>query len=435
VGKLLSTVSLSATPSTATFGQAITLTAQVGPAPPAGFAAPSGHVEFRDAGFAVGTATISSGAATLTLSNLPVGMHQITALYSEDATWAAGHSTAVTVTVSQGGTSTSLAPSIGAGGQVVLTATVTGAPATLGTPTGGVQFVDTTSHTTVATATLTGGTASASVSIDRVITSSGTQPIAAVYSGDSNFSASTSATLLRVANDAGYTWAAIAPDEIVNAFLTGIVNADSTASSLSLPTALGGISVKVKDSSAVGRLAPLYGVFAATGQINFVIPADTQPGPAIVTVTSSTAATFSTIVNITRTAAGIFSANASGQGVAAAQVVRVNGDGTQSLEQTAIWDPVANAWIPASISMGPSTDRLFLTLYGTGIRHRAADTSVTATVNGISVPVNYSGAQPAYPGVDQVNLELPRSLAGSGSVSVVVMVEDRAANAVSLTFQ
>jgi uncharacterized protein (TIGR03437 family) len=303
----------------------------------------------------------------------------------------------------------------------------------LGTPTGGVQFVDTASHTTVATATLAGGTASAGVSVDRVITGSGTQPIAAVYSGDSNFTANTSATLLRVAN--GYTWAAIAPDEIVNAFLTGIVNADSTASSLSLPTALGGISVKVTDSSAVGRLAPLYGVFAATGQINFVIPADTQPGPAIVTVTNSTAAAFSTIVNITRTAAGIFSANASGQGVAAAQIVRVNGDGSQRLEQTAIWDPVANAWIPAPISMGPSTDRLFLTLYGTGIRHRAADTSVTATVNGVSVPVKYLGAQPAYPGVDQVNLELPRSLAGSGSVSVVVVVEDRAANAVSVTFQ
>jgi len=54
-----------------------------------------------------------------------------------------------------------------------------------------------------------------------------------------------------------------------------------------------------------------------------------------------------------------------------------------------------------------ASDQVFLVLYGTGIRHRSSDAAVTATVNGISVPVQ-SAAQGTYPGLDQVNLALPR---------------------------
>jgi hypothetical protein len=56
-----------------------------------------------------------------------------------------------------------------------------------GTPTGSVQFVDTVTQAVLATANLTGGIAT-------VTLTSVTDPLQAVYSGDSNFSPSKSRT-------------------------------------------------------------------------------------------------------------------------------------------------------------------------------------------------------------------------------------------------
>jgi uncharacterized protein (TIGR03437 family) len=36
----------------------------------------------------------------------------------------------------------------------------------------------------------------------------------------------------------------------------------------------------------------------------------------------------------------------------------------------------------------------------------------------LSLPVTYAGPQKQYPGMDQINVRLPASLAGSGTVSV-----------------
>jgi hypothetical protein len=61
------------------------------------------------------------------------------------------------------------------------------APPGEGTPTGSVQFVDTVTQAVLATANLTGGIAT-------VTLTSVTDPVQAVYSGDSNFSPSKSRT-------------------------------------------------------------------------------------------------------------------------------------------------------------------------------------------------------------------------------------------------
>jgi uncharacterized protein (TIGR03437 family) len=44
------------------------------------------------------------------------------------------------------------------------------------------------------------------------------------------------------------------------------------------------------------------------------------------------------------------------------------------------------------------------------------------------VPVSYAGPQPEYPGLDQVNVLLPRSLRGRGEVNVALTVDGKAAN-------
>lgn len=67
-------------------------------------------------------------------------------------------------------------------------------------------------------------------------------------------------------------------------------------------------------------------------------------------------------------------------------------------------------------------------LYGTGIRGRSSDGSVTCTVGGTAAAVSYAGPQGSYAGLDQVNVVLPRSLAGRGEVDVLLTVDGRAAN-------
>ena len=81
------------------YDQPVTLTATVGSAY-AG--SPSGTISFYDTGKLIGQSTIVSGTATLTLSNLGVGSHTITASYGGNIVYATGASTgSVPLTVTQ----------------------------------------------------------------------------------------------------------------------------------------------------------------------------------------------------------------------------------------------------------------------------------------------------------------------------------------------
>jgi uncharacterized protein (TIGR03437 family) len=68
---------------------------------------------------------------------------------------------------------------------------------------------------------------------------------------------------------------------------------------------------------------------------------------------------------------------------------------------------------------------VYLTLYGTGLRRASA---VGVTVAGFRVPVLYSGPQPQFPGLDQVNIELPGNR--NGRVAIQLSAEGRASNPV-----
>ena len=174
------------------------------------------------------------------------------------------------------------------------------------------------------------------------------------------------------------------------------------------PTSLGGTTVQVTDANGTQRLAPLY--FVSPGQINMLMPTNTAFGLATITVTNPSGATASSILLVTRTAPGLFSANASGSGVAAALVQRVRADGSQAIENVAAFDSNANALVASPITVG--TDSLYLQLYGTGIRYVAGLNKVTCTINGKDSQVLYAGPAPGFPGLDQVNVAVPAGMAG-----------------------
>jgi uncharacterized protein (TIGR03437 family) len=241
--------------------------------------------------------------------------------------------------------------------------------------------------------------------------------------------------LLRLISVAANVSTSFAPDAGISAFNLTILSGDNPATAFPLPTKLGNTTVAAIDSTGVSRLAGLYGVFASTGQINFVVPGATALGNATVMVTGPNGITLSTITTITRIAPTIFSANQNGQGVFAGQFDHVHADQSQTSEFSATFDSASKTFVPVPLNFGPATDTVFLVLYGTGIRHRNSQADVTVTVNGVAATVAYADDQHVYPALDQINVQLPRTLAGAGTVNIVVKVEDQTANTVTVTIQ
>jgi len=231
---------------------------------------------------------------------------------------------------------------------------------------------------------------------------------------------------------ASFTGPRLSSELIAAAFGVNLAAATETASALPLPTILGGSSVRVRDSEGRERSASLF--FVSPLQINYQIPPETAGGPAATIVTNSEGVTSTGSIRIEPTAPGLFSANADGQGVAAALALRVRADGSQSYEPVAVFDQARKKFIALPLDFGAATDRLFLILFGTGLRQRASLSSVSARIGDEPVEVLYAGAQGGFVGLDQINLSLPRTLAGRGEVDVVITTDDNPANTLRVAF-
>ena len=92
-------------------------------------------------------------------------------------------------------------------------------------------------------------------------------------------------------------------------------------------------------------------------------------------------------------------------------------------------------FVALPIDLGPATDTVYLILYGTGIRFRSALSAVTTSIGGTNAGVLYAGGDTGFVGLDQVNVLLPRSLAGRGEVDVVITADGKAANTVRIAIK
>ena len=184
----LSVTDLSSSIASSLYGQPVTLTASV---EAANFAdsTPTGNAEFIDTttGAVLGTVPLSDGTATLTTSKLTTGNHAITVEYEGDHNFAFSLAS-VNETIQKDGAVTALSSSAttsNLGQTLTFTARVTaGAPGS-GTPTGSVDFWDTTTNTD-----LTPGGVPLTSGVAAFVTSAlpvGTNTITVTYSGDSNF--------------------------------------------------------------------------------------------------------------------------------------------------------------------------------------------------------------------------------------------------------
>jgi hypothetical protein len=276
VNKIVSAVSLANTPNPSVIGSAVTLTAAVTPN------SATGNVQFLEGTNILGSGTLGSGAATLSVSNLAVGAHSIVASYGGDASDSSANSAAVTQTVNKAVSSVTLSSSLNpsiVGNPVTLQAAITPASAT-----GAVQFLD--GAIVLGTAAVSSGTASLTLSSLAV----GTHTLTANYGGDASTSASTSSPVTQTVNKiassvtltsslnpstAGATVTFIAT--VSPATATGIVQFVDGTAVLATGTLSGGVAT-----------APIANLSVGTHSITAVYPGDANDAPATSPVLTQT---------------------------------------------------------------------------------------------------------------------------------------------------
>jgi len=226
---------------------------------------------------------------------------------------------------------------------------------------------------------------------------------------------------------------ALAVESIVAAFGTNLATSVQAATSLPLPAALNGTTVRVRDAIGIERLAPLF--FVAPAQVNFEVPPSTANGAAAITITSGDGTISTGVVQVASVAPGLFSANADGQGVAAAVALRVTASGQQIFEPVARLDQTTSKFVSVPIDLGPDTDQVFLVLFDTGTRFRSSLAASSATIGGANAEVLYVGPAGGFVGLDQSNIRLSRSLIGRGEVEVRLTVDGKTSNTVRINIR
>lgn len=234
---------------------------------------------------------------------------------------------------------------------------------------------------------------------------------------DAPAAARTSAVEAALVNAASYDAARVlAPGSIGALFSQGLMEGDPiSASTLPLPTSLGGLTVRID-----GVQARLF--FVSSGQINLQVPGSVDLGPATVEVfRAGTAEPVATgAITIAAAAPGVFTFSNDGHNQAAA----LNAD--YSL----------NADFERFPGSRPEVTGQFVTIYATGVGRTTvdvgdgepapveplavADAPTTVMIGDVAAQVLYSGLAPGFVGLWQISAVLPANLPTNLTTSLKV---------------
>jgi uncharacterized protein (TIGR03437 family) len=206
---------------------------------------------------------------------------------------------------------------------------------------------------------------------------------------------------IRVVNAGSLLSDDLAPNTMISIIGSNLATSTMPSPDVLHPyTVLNGVTVKVGG-------VPAGLLYISSGQINAVIDPSTPPGPATVTVQSPTV-NASASVNIRPTVApALFAAAGAG-----------SRDG-------AILNAVTFAAGPFTVTTGGGPT--YLALYLTGLD---LTTAPTVTIGGLPATVQFYGNAPCCAGLEQINVQVPSSLAGTGRIDLVVTSGGQSSNAV-----
>ncbi len=215
---------------------------------------------------------------------------------------------------------------------------------------------------------------------------------------------------------------AASPVAVSAASYRGLTLASGSIASL-FGTGLDSSTITLVDAKGTTYDAPLF--FTSAGQINFLIPEKVPNGGTVLRVMRNGAILTSAPMMVASSEPGLFSATGDGKGLAAGIAIEVAKDGARQSHLLARYDAAQAKYVAIPVTIPPG-GTVVLSLFGTGAR--ADLTKVSAKVNGLNADVLFSGSQGEFVGLDQLNIQLPQGLTGSGEVDVEFVVSGKTAN-------
>jgi uncharacterized protein (TIGR03437 family) len=217
-----------------------------------------------------------------------------------------------------------------------------------------------------------------------------------------------------IVNAATSASAPVAPGSLVSIYGSNLASGVLSASSVPLPTSLGGVTVTVN-----GATVPL--IFVSPGQINFQLPYEVTAGTASATVTTacgtSTAVTFQVA-----SAAPYLLPGPGGLALVQNQDFSIN-----AANNAAAKGSVVTVYL---IGIGPLDNAVATGAAAAGDPLSNATSSKKATIGGFDTSIKFLGLTPGFVGLAQANLEVPNL--SPGQYPIVITINGVATNAADM---
>ncbi len=229
-------------------------------------------------------------------------------------------------------------------------------------------------------------------------------------------------TSIAVVDSAEYQYAVASPGQFVTVFSSGLSSTSaSAAGSNPWPTNLNGASLQLVDSSGATTNPGM--VYAGTSQVNAQIGSSVSTGEGTITLLNNGKTVLTDKIEIVSYAPTLFSQLSSGllHPLGAVYYTDLSGVAQQEALPGAVLD------------FSKTSGTITVAVYGTGLNSNTG--TALAYVADTAATVKYAGAQGTYTGLDQYNVEIPRSLAGRGEVTLAISIGGMPATAVRLTIK
>lgn len=237
-------------------------------------------------------------------------------------------------------------------------------------------------------------------------------------------------TPLAVTSSAGYQ-TRVAGGSLITIFGVGMSQGTGIGTTRPLPEKLAGTTVRVATRYFNRRNMPL--LYVSPEQINFYHPNYSPPQgeEMYINVVRDDGVVTGAKLRSEWVAPGLFAADGSAQGPAAALLLRIKPD--NSLVYESVYEIGHGGKIVTRLlDLGPDNEQVYLVLFGTGLTLVNSAQDVSVDIGGVTLPVTYAGSQTEYYGLDQINVPLPKSLRGKGEVPVSLQMYGLTSNAVKI---
>jgi len=221
--------------------------------------------------------------------------------------------------------------------------------------------------------------------------------------------------------------APLAPGGFISIFGSNFAAGLNSASTLPLGTSLGGTQVII-----AGEPMPL--LFTGTGQINAIIPYDVAPNATQqLIVQQNLAYSLPEPITLAPAQPGVYAQSQSGTGIGV--IVVVQPDGTQFEADSSHPASAGDALVIYCTGLGAVNPLVAAGSAAPTAPPAKTSNTVTATIGGQPAQVLFAGLTPAFAGLYQVNVLVPKGITAAPNVPVIIMAAGLASPPVTIPIQ